>query len=98
MALPLTKIIGRTIDFLRNRKRAYQLSFGSPAGNIVLIDLAKFCRAAEVCYAPDERRAWMLEGRREVWLRIQQHMHLSSEELFELYRGNTILHGDEDNG
>jgi hypothetical protein len=29
----------------------------------------------------------VLEGRREVWLRIQQHLNLTTEQLFQLYGG-----------
>lgn len=64
--------------------KAYQLTFGSVAGNIVEKDIAKFCRANRSCYHPDERIAWMLEGRREVWLRIQRYRGLSAEELIAL--------------
>jgi hypothetical protein len=80
-----------TYEFLRSRKRAYQLVFGSPAGNAVLIDLASFCRANESCYADDPRKHAVAEGRREVWLRIQQHLHLSSKQLVALYAGKNIL-------
>jgi hypothetical protein len=79
--------LGKTLDFLRNRKRNYQLAFGQPAGQEVLIDLAKFCRANETCYHDDARLHAVLEGRREVWLRIQQHLNLSSEQLATLYGG-----------
>lgn len=78
-------------DFLRQRKRAYQLALSTPAGNEVLIDLAKFCRAAETCYHDDPRKHAVLEGRREVWLRIQDHLNLSSEQLYALYAGRNIL-------
>lgn len=79
------------LDFLRQRQRAYQLWFGSPAGQEVLIDLARFCRAAETCYHDDPRKHAVLEGRREVWLRIQQHLNLTSEQLFALYGGQNVL-------
>jgi len=36
-----------------------------------------------------------LEGRREVWLRIQQQMNLSTEDLIALYNGQTIKIGDD---
>lgn len=68
--------------FLQERKRAYQLAFTSPAGEQVLKDLATFCRAKETCVvpgAPDMTN--VLEGRREVYLRIQQHLELTPEQL-----------------
>lgn len=81
----------RTIDFIRGRKRSYQLTFNSPHGSEVLIDLARFCRANETCIIPGDRdRSLVLEGRREVFLRVQQHLHLSSEQMMALYQGQAI--------
>ena len=77
----------KAIDFLRHRKRAYQLCFGTSAGQAVLIDLAKFCRANESCFHEDPRKHAVLEGRREIWLRITQHLSLTSEQLYTLYDG-----------
>ena len=76
-----------TFDFLRRRKQNYQLALTTPAGQNVLADLAQFCRANETCFHDDPRRHAVLEGRREVWLRIQQHLNLSSEQLMALYAG-----------
>lgn len=82
-------VLGRTLDFLRGRKTDYQLVFkGGPAGERVLEDLARFCRANETCFHEDPRLHAVLEGRREVWLRIQRHLDLSTEQLFSLYSGN----------
>lgn len=80
----------KTVNFLRLRKRAYQLVFGggSIAQQSVLIDLAVFCRANESCVVPgDHDRTLLLEGRREVWLRITQHLNLTGEQLAKLYNG-----------
>lgn len=78
---------GKTLDFLRARKRNYQLTFGSPAGQEVMIDLAKFCRGNEPTWSEDARHHARFEGRREVWLRIQQHLNLSSEQLVAIFGG-----------
>jgi hypothetical protein len=87
-----------TLEFLRGRKRNYQLAFGSPAGQVVLQDLVKFCRACETTYDADPRIHAALEGRREVFLRIQQHLNLSSEQLFSLYTGHQVqvFQGDKE--
>ena len=77
----------QAFDWLRQRKRAYQLALTSPAGQEVLVDLAKFCRAHETCFHEDPRKHAVLEGRREVWLRIQQHLHLTADQLMALYNG-----------
>lgn len=68
------------LDFLRHRRQAYQLTFGSPIGQTVLEDLAKFCRANETCFHPNSRVNAALEGRREVWLRIQTMLNLTAEQ------------------
>ena len=41
----IAETVRKTFDYLRHRKTAYQLCFGSPAGQRVLLDLAQFCRA-----------------------------------------------------
>ena len=77
---------------LRDRARAYQrifLGHGTDTDD-VLSDLAKFCRASETTYLPDQRLSDVLIGRREVFLRISHHLHLSQEQLWELY-GNKHL-------
>lgn len=74
-------------DYLRTRAQAYRLVFSGEPGRQVLLDLAKFCRAAQTTFTPDERATALLEGRREVWLRIQHHLKLSDDDLWELYQG-----------
>lgn len=96
--MPSVNVWGKTMDFLRGRKRAYQLTFKSPAGEEVLQDLAKFCRANSTAFDADPRVHAALEGRREVWLRIQAHLNLSSEQLMDLFAGNRLyLKPTEDN-
>lgn len=72
-------------DFLRRRKIDYQLTFTSPAGQAVLMDLAKFCRADEDAWHKDARTTDLLAGRREVWLRIRKHLSLTPDQLYEIY-------------
>lgn len=73
--------------FVFGRRAAYVRTFNSPGAQPVLEDLARFCRAAESTFDPDPRVAAVLEGRREVWLRIQQHLRLSPDELFDIATG-----------
>jgi hypothetical protein len=75
----------RTLDFLRLRSRAYKLTFSDPKNNEVLKDLAKFCRANTSCFNADPRLHALAEGRREVWLRITNHLNLQPDELYEIY-------------
>ncbi len=89
-----------TLDFLRGRKQSYQLTFkNSVYGQRVLMDLHKFCRAETTCFDPDPRIHAVLEGRREVWLRITQHLNLTPEQLLSLYNGqNFIITTGDENG
>lgn len=83
---------------LLERKRSYQAAFSSPQQQAALIDLAAFCKANVSCAVPGDRDATLLfEGRREVWLRIQQHLNLTPEQLFTLFVGNPLkTTGDEE--
>lgn len=73
-------------EILSDRQRAYMLAFRTVAGEAILADLAVFCRANETCVIPGDRdRTYVLEGRREVWLRIRHHLDLTTEQLTERY-------------
>lgn len=74
-------------DFLFRRRRSYRLTFNDEEQCTldVLADLARFCRARESTFHPDARTSLMLEGRREVWLRIAHHLNLSEEDLWQIY-------------
>ena len=69
------------IEQLRQMKAAYQVALRNEAGEVALRDLAKFCRADASCFDPDPRVHAALEGRREVWLRINDFLTLSPEQL-----------------
>ena len=79
--------INQARDFTAHRQQAYLQVF-SPANNKfaeeVLRDLAQFCRANESTFHEDARKHAAGEGRREVWLRIQEHLQLSPRELYQL--------------
>lgn len=98
----------RAIAWLRERKRAYQLTFGNNkivtslrgayracfgnyAGERVMQDLVSFCRGVETCVIPNDRdKTLVLEGRREVLLRIYEHMNFRPEHLYILYDGKSL--------
>jgi hypothetical protein len=90
----------RTLDFFRLRKREYQHTFTSLAGQEVFRDLALFCRANETCTVldkdgrVDDKLTFMMEGRREVYLRILIHMGLTPQQLMVLFTGGTLKAGD----
>lgn len=70
---------------LFNRQRAYCSAFDSETGKQVLEDLASFCRAEESCFHADARLHAVMEGRREVWIRIQKHLKMDSESLWKYF-------------
>lgn len=74
-------------EALDRRRYAYRTTFNGPLAEEVLRDLARFCRAHESTFDADPRVQANLDGRREVWLRLQHHLKLSPEQLWELYSG-----------
>jgi len=83
-------LIERARQFLSGRRTAYVQTFRAPAARPVMVDLAKFCRARETTFHSDARLHAVQEGRREVWLRIQNHINLSDDELWQLYDGRNV--------
>lgn len=68
------------------RKKAYQLAFNSPMGRAVIEHLAPFCRAKATCVVIGDRdMSYVFEGRRQVYLMIQDYLDLTAEELIEKY-------------
>lgn len=72
-------------EFLRSRAQAYTKTFKGIPAESVLEDLAKFCRANESTFHKDSRLEGIMQGRREVWLRISQHLNMSEDELYKYY-------------
>lgn len=70
-------------NYLADRQRAYKMVFDGVAGGAVLDDLARFCRAKASTFHENERVHALMEGRREVWLRIAKHLNLSEEQLWQ---------------
>lgn len=58
----------------------------SPLTHEVLKDLAKFCRASETTFHQDPRVHAVLEGRREVWLKISNMLNMTPEQIYELHK------------
>jgi hypothetical protein len=89
----------RLRELLMSRRTHYVKTFAGPVAAHVLKDLARFCRAHESTAHIDPHAAARLDGRREVWLRIQHHLNLSPDQLWELYSGRpTNRNGDSSNG
>ena len=73
--------------FLSGRAASYRRVFqrDSVDAKEVLADLAKFCRAHESTFHMNHACSDRLDGRREVFLRIQHHLKLTDDELWQIY-------------
>lgn len=78
------------LEELRLIKGAFQ-GLGDKARD----DLKTFCRAAETCFNPHTNTHVLLEGRRQVWLRIEEFLTLTPEELFERKHPRPLNEGDK---
>lgn len=74
-------------NILFRRRIAYKQVFNPESIHvkIVLHDLARFCRAMDSTYHKDARAHAVLEGRREVFLRIEKHLKLDPEQFWKSY-------------
>lgn len=79
------------LEIFETRQAAYKATFNNPTGQRVLKDLAEFCRADVSTFDPDPRVHALLEGRREVWLRVQKLLNLTPEQVAELRFHETNL-------
>lgn len=85
----MTPWIDKAKDWLLFRGQCYQQTFNGPRAEVVLKDLAKFCRAHTSTGHKDPYIAARLDGRREVFLRIQAHLKLSDDDLWKLFGEKT---------
>lgn len=94
--MSLSSVIEWAKDRLMTRRTAYirVFDFDNANANLVLQDLERFCRANTSTFHQDPRLEGRLDGRREVWLRIQHHLRLSPEQLWKLYSGNLTQQGE----
>lgn len=85
----MNELVESTKRFLVRRAQAYHACFPKDGmmTQVVMADLAKFCRATSSTFHPDPQVAARLDGRREVFLRISQHLNLTTEELYRLLSG-----------
>jgi len=97
----MSTLVDSLKNFIFRRQHAYKVTFNGPLAEEVLRDLATFCRASETTFHTDKGISDALNGRREVWLRIQNHLKLSQDEIYELVTGatdsKTIVVQSEDN-
>lgn len=70
--------------------RAYRVAFASPAGQLVLDDIGRFCFAAGSPFSTQPGETERNVGRNEVWRRICDLSHFTVQEIYALRRGMTI--------
>lgn len=83
----LPTVVEQAKRWLFRRRYAYQTTFRGPLADEVLRDLARFCRANQSTFHDDARAHALAEGRREVWLRITNHLNLPPDRLWAIYDG-----------
>lgn len=82
-----SELLDKLRQLIQGRQRQYKLTFKSQPGEVVLRDLARFCRANVSAFHENQRATDVALGRQEVWLRIQNHLQLSPDELWRLASG-----------
>lgn len=92
--MKMNEILEKTKAFLNRRQAAYRQVFSqeSESAKLVLKDLADFCRAQDTTFHTDDRLHAALEGRREVWLRIEKHLELDTKTLWKTYGRKDLNH------
>ena len=89
----MTKLWQRLFKRRQNYRRLFFDGDGhvNPSAEVVLADLKRFCRVetSTVVVSPvtktiDPLAMAMAEGRREVWNRIQQYLHMADREITQL--------------
>lgn len=72
-------------ELLSRRKTDYELTFGTPHGKRVLADIARFGHALKTTMVEGQASA-ELEGRRQVFLRIREHLDLDYDDIAAMIR------------
>jgi len=78
----------QTASYLRRRQSAYKRLFNSADPTdlrIVMEDLMQFSRAMQPTWDVNPKRQDLLEGRRELFLRIVNHTRLDFDTLYLMY-------------
>lgn len=83
----MKEVLEKLREILASRQQAYQLVFGGETGPVkaVMDDLRRFCRGEDSAFHLDPRVDALLEGRREVFLRIEKHLKLTPEQFWKYY-------------
>jgi hypothetical protein len=83
----------RAMEKLGFRQRAYQQAFGQPGSPayLALVDLADYCGAfrADVV-GLNEAHLREMNGRRQVFFRLWQHLNLNQAEMETVFKGSLL--------
>lgn len=79
-------------DYIRHRRYHYGQLFNreNEHARAVIEDLKQFCRADESCFSTEPYVMALMEGRREVWLRISNHLTMTDAQLFAKSSGSNV--------
>ena len=80
----MSELVDKARQFLQTRQYAYKQTFNGPLAETVLRDLAQYGFADITTFHGDKDKMLYAEGRRSVWLRIQNHLNLSPADLWRL--------------
>ena len=72
------------------RYQAYKRKFqkGDPDADKIMADLSEFCGFLDTTFKGDEKQMLIMEGRRQVFLRIFGHTNLDGQDIHQLQRRN----------
>lgn len=70
------------IDHLRQQCANFRQTFDAPTGREVRNWMKDFCRADKSCFHENPYAMAAMEGRRDVWVAINQRLTLEPHELF----------------
>lgn len=81
-----TKLTSEALQEFADRKRAFNSAFAmQPHGAKVMELLGLFCRSRDTTAIGDASMVHLLEGRRQVFLLIQDYLELTPEQLIRKY-------------
>ena len=71
-------------EFWMQQKQIYHRAF-MPLDSLLMKDVSRFCKVKVTVARDNPNLTYLLEGRRQFFLRIQQHLELDEEALAALF-------------
>ncbi len=83
------KFLAWLASWILPKDTVFETVFRGMLVNIVLADLRRFCKATRPTFVVgDSHASALLEGRREVWNRINAYLHLEERQIYGLNEEN----------